>query len=319
MDERETGQEFGNGKEKGRWKRAALIAVILLLIAAGCVAYIILYLLPDKGYEDYTLQIEQYYVEYSEEYDYWDVLTVEYPHLTGIEEEVQEQVNSLMYEAAMDRVNYWHLSPSDQVKEFQAENFSIFCSDVICDVPFHSQYLVSIHLDEAYSAGNPIWMTNMTERALTVDLMTGQAYGLSDIFEINSDFVKLWDQCYSKEAGEEEGDDEMLDIMLSWFLGEDEEINAYYQCRSNFYVTEDKNFVIGISLDPVLEAAITSKPVYRGLYVEIDAEELEPYRRESGFWEKYEKSEQAGEVLPCKDRQENIWLGEDASVWNWKY
>lgn len=48
-------------------------------------------------------------------------------------------------------------------------------------------------------------------------------------------------------------------------------------------------------------------------------EELETFKKESDFWEKYEKSETTGAVLPCADKKENIWLGEDASIWNWDY
>lgn len=38
--------------------------------------------------------------------------------------------------------------------------------------------------------------------------------------------------------------------------------------------------------------------------------------REQGY-QNY--TEITGEVLPCEDKQENIWLGEDASVWNYEY
>ena len=48
-------------------------------------------------------------------------------------------------------------------------------------------------------------------------------------------------------------------------------------------------------------------------------EELEAFKKESDFWEKYDKSELAGEVLPCPDKKENIWLGENAGIWDWDY
>ncbi len=51
----------------------------------------------------------------------------------------------------------------------------------------------------------------------------------------------------------------------------------------------------------------------------MNAEELAPFRTQSEFWDRYENSEMAGEVLPCADKQENIWLGEEASVWGWDY
>ena len=162
-------------------------------------------------------------------------------------------------------------------------------------------------------------MTNLTERTLTVDLLTGQTYELSDIFEINRDFIRLWDRVYSEEAGEELGDDETIDMLLSWFLKEDAELNEVYQFRPSFYVTEDKNFVIGIFLDPILEKSITYEPLYRGFKVEIAAEDLAPFRKESEFWGKYDKSEAAGEVLSCQEKKENLWLGEGPGTWDWEY
>ena len=324
MDEREsyqtdsvTAQDNG-GKSRKKW--GILFAVFLvLLIAIGITAGVRLFPSFPKGYEDYTVQKEQYYVEYSEEYDYWDVLTVEYPQIAGIDDEIQTQINQLLYDTAMDRVVYWHLEPSEDVKAFQEENFSIFASDVNCDVTYHSQYLLSVDYQEYYSAGNPVWMTNGTERALTIDLLTGQSYQLEDILDINREFAKMWDKSISDDENTEYADEENLDILLSWFLQTDEEVNELYFCRPFFYITEDKDFIIGIALDPVLDYAITYSPVNRTYYTQLSMEELEEFKKESGFWDIYEKSESVGEVLPCADKKENIWLGESAGVWSYEY
>jgi len=307
----------GAGKRKRKW--LLLSALLAVLTVTGVTAGIALYLSFPKGYEDYTVQKEQYYVEYSEEYDYWDVLTIEYPRLEGIDGAVQEQLNQLLYDTAMDRTVYWHLEPSDEVRAFQEEFFSVFASDVNCTVPYHSQYLLSVDYREYYAAGHPIWMTNGTERALTVDLLTGESYELDDILVIDKDFIRLWDRSLSDERNEDYADDEDIDLVLSWFLQTDDEINKDYFCHSFFYLTEDKNFVIGVSLDPVLGYAYTYEPVDRSFYTELSMEELEEFKKENDFWEKYEKSETTGEVLPCEDKKENIWLGENASVWDWDY
>lgn len=333
MDEREMHQEGTEQQEdmdflgdmlqeskKKRSKKMMIIAagvlgaMIIILIVCG-----FLFLFGEQGYQDYTVQMKQHYVEYSEEYDYWDVLTVEYPCLEGIDEEIQEQLNTLMYDTAMDRVNYWHLNPSEDVKAFQEEVFSIFCSDVNCKAAYHSQYLLSLDYQEYYSAGNPVWATNGTERALTLDLVSGQSYALSDILEINRDFVRLWDKSLSDRLDAEYGDEEDMDILLSWFTQSDEEMNQEFFCRPFFYITEEKDFVIGVSLDPILWRAYTYQPVDWNYYAQLSSEDLEPFKKESEFWNKYEKSESAGEVLPCEDKKENIWLGEDASVWNYEY
>ena len=313
-------EELGEGAGKSRRKKTVLLCILVLLVICFIgVLYTVFRGLSPKGYQDYVVQKEQYFVEYSEEYDYWDVLTVEYPVLAGIDSEIQEQINEQMYETAMDRVNYWHLHPSDAVKAFQEDQFSIFCSDVTCDVTYHSQYLLSMDFYELYSAGHPIWNTNITERGLTADLLTGEIYELTDILEINRDFIELWSECYSKETGEETWDEEELDLILSWFLQEDEELKEYYESRPFYYVTEDKEFVIGITLDPVLYAAITYEPTARIWCTAMKPEELAPFQTQSGFWDKYEKSQATGEVLPCEDKKENLWLGEGASIWDWDY
>lgn len=310
-----------NPGAKERKKRIILSAVFLAALAAAGLAFAVYvrYFSFPKGYADYTVQKEQYYVEYSEEYDYGEVLTVEYPRLEGIEDSVSEQINRLLYDAAMDRVTYWHLEPSDEVKAFQEEFFSIFASDVNCEVTCHSQYLLSVDYHEFYAAGNPVWMTNGTERALTVDLLTGQAYELDDILEVNRDFAILWDKSFSDDRKEEYADDENIDILLSWFLQSDEEVNRDFFCRPFFYITEEKDFAIGISIDPVLDYAYTYVPTTRSYCTQLSMEELEAFKKPGDFWEKYEKSETAGEVLPCEDKIENIWLGENASIWNWDY
>lgn len=324
MDEREMNQTEETLQETGKTRKPKWIilsAVFLtILIAAGITAGIILYPSFPKGYKDYTVQKEQYFVEYSEEYDYWDVLTVEYPQLAGIDDDtIQTQLNQLLYDTAMDRVIYWHLEPSAAVKAFQNEHFSIFASDVNCDVTYHSQYLLSVDYREYYSAGNPVWMTNGTERALTIDLLTGQSYQLDDILEINKDFIRLWDKSLSDELDEEYADDDAINLVLSWFLQTDEEINKNFFCHSFFYLTEDKDLIIGVSLDPVLEYAVTYEPINRSFCAKLSIEELEEFKKQSDFWDKYEKSESTGEVLPCADKKENIWLGEHASVWDFNY
>ena len=96
-----------------------------LLIIGGCTSS--KETLP-SGYQDYKIQKEQYFVEYSEEYDYWDVLTIEYPVLQDIETEQVAAINDIFYKMAMEKVNYWHLEPDTEVKELQKE-YSIFSSE----------------------------------------------------------------------------------------------------------------------------------------------------------------------------------------------
>ena len=308
-------KEIKNGKRK--W--IALFVILCICVVLGIGAVAATSLLPPKGCLDYTVQMEQHYVEYSEEYEYGDVLTVEYPRFQGEDTQLQDKINEILYDVAMDRVNYWHLSPDEEVKDFQ-QNFSIFCSDVTVDVPFHSQYLLSADYRELYSAGNPVWYTMITERAANVDLLTGEVYELGDILTIDEEFVKLWCDAALEKYGEPfEGDQEEYELFLSWFLDEDEEMKELYQFSNFFYPTQDSTFIIGLVYDPKPDAIFAAEPRDVTFSVELDADQLTPLRSDSGFWQQYDRSEQTGQILECEDLQTNLWLDDDASVWDyWK-
>lgn len=297
----------------------SLTAGILLaaILIAAVMAYRIQNAVPE-GCFDYTVQKQQYYVEYSEQYEYLDVLTIEYPVLEESEEtqgqlEHLQQINDAFYETAMDRVNYWHLQPDDEVKRAQ-EAYHMFTADVQCDVPYHSQYLVSAHFWETDSPIYPVWYIFKTQRGMTVDLLTGECYALADILRVDEDFIKLWIEKLNQRQGEEVIASEDADIMLDWFQGSDEEIAEKYQFVPYFYLTEDGVFVIGISLDAKLKG-ISGYGVFDStFYANMTAEELAPYRTEALFWERYDKAQSAGEVRECEEKQQNIWLGEEGGA-----
>lgn len=302
--------------KSGKWKWILPVALCVCILLGIGAAVAPVFLQP-KGCLDYTVQMEQHYVEYSEEYEYWDVLTVEYPRLQDADTELQNKINDALYDTAMDRVNYWHLSPDEEVKAFQ-ENFSIFCSDVTADVPFHSQYLLSANYHELYSAGNPVWYTMITDRAVNVDLLTGEVYELGDIITIDEEFVKLWCDAAQDKYGEPfEGDSEEYELFLSWFLDEDEEMKEFYQFSNFFYPTQDGTFMIGLTYDPKPAAIYAAEPRDVTFSVELAADLLTPFRTESEFWGQYERSEQTGQILECEDLQTNLWLRDDASVWSY--
>lgn len=307
-------------QEKNKKRKKAVfgagVALAILLGTAGCGASGAL-----KGFQDYTVRKEQYVVEYSEEFDYWDVLTIEYPILSGIEGEQTETINTELYDMAMEKVNYWHLFPNEEVKALQ-EEYSIYSSDVRCDVDFHSQYLLSVWFHESYAPVSPVYYFHMTQRAANINLMTGEQYQLSDIFQIDDGFMELW--CQQVEGDGNYGslivnDADTRGTFRAWFLGEDEETEEHYMFTPFFALDENKDFVIGLSCDPKAEKLSGKKPMGDSFYAHFDAAELEPYRTDSEFWELYDKSESAGKVIEQETLRENIWLGEDAGVWDyWK-
>lgn len=311
------GEEERQEVEKGKKKLILIVVLLFGAIALGIGAYKILAGSTSRGYEDYTVQKEQYYVEYSEQYDYWDVLTIEYPVLEGIDEERKDLLNQLMYDTAMDRTDYWHWKPDEEVREFQKE-YTLFCSDVRCDVSYHSQYLLSVDFEELYAPVNPVYYTNLTERALNMDLMSGEVYELPDIFRIDEEFVDLWCKAANREYGDNlPYDSETCEVLFRWFTGAEETLSEYYDIRPFFFITSRKEFAVGIAMDPKLSGLTGGAPegsVYKAV---LTAADTEPYRTDSEFWEKYEKSQDAGRVFECLERAENLWLGDDAGVWKY--
>lgn len=304
-------------KRRSRPKHRAPMPMRLILTAvpALCVCGC-----SPRGLENYTVQMNQHCVEYSDEYDYWDVLTVEYPQLTDTEAEYEARANELLLDTAMDRINYWHLSPDEDVRAFQREYFSIFCSDVDCNIPFHSQYLLSADYREIYSAGNPVWYTSRTERTLNLDLTTGEVYELADVLCIDEAFIQLWCRAAGAKYGDAfEGTREETALFLSWFLNEDEETKELYDLHTFFYPTGQDSFVIGFAYDPKPAgiSAATTGPQDNTYCVELADSALAPFRTDSPFWDRYDGSEAAGQIAECTDRQENLWLGKEAGVWDY--
>ncbi|MDE6364704.1 MAG: hypothetical protein K2L86_10690 [Lachnospiraceae bacterium] len=301
-------------------KKRMPAALGMLVLAGGLLAgaAFVFRTKTPKGYQDYTVQKNQYYIQYSEQYDYWDVLTVEYPVLSGIDEGQAEAVNELLYNTAMEKVNYWHLFPNDEVKELQKE-YQIFCSDVHCEVPYHSQYLLSVSFEELYAPVSPVYYIHKTQRCANINLMTGEPYPLSEVFRIDADFMELWCARVEESGAYEDliiNDADTRETFLLWFLGGDAEAEKEFSFEPFFYVDESRDFVIGLSYDPKsIRKVANPEFIETSFSAHFTSEELMSYRTDSKFWDLYAASEATGEVLDCENLQENLWLGKDASVW----
>lgn len=93
-------------KQKKKIPVGFLVGAVLAVAVLGAGVYGALQFLTPKGCRDYTVQKEQYYVQYSEQYDYWDVLTVEYPRVSGISTGQEETINKLFNDVAMEKVHF---------------------------------------------------------------------------------------------------------------------------------------------------------------------------------------------------------------------
>lgn len=275
----------------------------------------------ERSYTDYTVQMQEYYAEYTDIKPYWDVCTVEYPQITGIDPEVEPQINEMLYQMAMLLVNYWHLEPNKVVERLQ-EEYHLFASTVDANVGFHSQYLLSVGYAEVYAPLYPIYYMNSTMRALNVDLVTGESYTLADIIQLNENFIAAWCEKAAEDYGGYFVLEEAKGTLLEWFLQADDQMEDYYFFQPYFFITEDtetgdKAFVIGISIDPKVWGLSESYPITNNYETTWTVEELKELRTDSVFWEKFDTSKSVGEVLEYEDLHTNIWLGEDGGAWTY--
>lgn len=163
------------GEQKKKIPVGFLAGAVVAVIVLGIGVYKAVHFLTPRGCRDYTVQKEQYYVQYSEQYDYWDVLTVEYPRVSGISSKQEETLNDFFYEMAMEKVHYWHLFPDEEVKELQ-KDYQMFCSDVHCEIPYHSQYLMSVHFQELYAPISPVHYVHRTQRCANVNRVVSETH-----------------------------------------------------------------------------------------------------------------------------------------------
>lgn len=318
MDEKYPAGEYPKeyfGQKKHELQTFVIFAggFILFAVIAACVISV---LVSARGSRNYKVRMQQYYAEYTEQYDYWDVCTIEYPLIEGIDvdEDVRKKINEQMYDTAMEKANYWHFEPNAQVRRLQEEEYQIFSNDVTCKVHHHSQYLLSLCYEEIYAPASPVYYVNFTKRALNVDLATGEQYELSDIIRIDEDFIKFWVHKVNEEHGDVYPEEsKTYDTLLAWFSGEEGDWQDSYDVVPYFYMAQEKYFVIGISVDDKYLSANPPQKNYSDMLCDVD--ELEAFKRKSDFWEKYDKAKKSGWIEACNNKHENLWLGDNASTW----
>ena len=175
---------MGGEKVKGKKQKVILVGVLFLLVM------ILVYRSVNRsaGVEDYQIIHCQLYEEYTERYPYLDAITLGYVQVDGLKREIQDEINEQIYSSVFKRANYWHYQPDEEVKLLQ-EDYAIYSDDVNCTPEFHSQYLLSLNFTELYAPYDPVSWTKLTQWGMTFDLVTGQEYGLQDIFLFNEKFA----------------------------------------------------------------------------------------------------------------------------------
>lgn len=300
-------------KEKGRWeiRKKGLAGAFFVLLSLAAVAVFSLHSEGSRGVRDYRIIHEQVYEEYTERYEYSDVLTLGYVRLEGLSQKVQDGINEKIYSSIFGRADYWHYEPDEEVKAFQ-ESYTIYSDDVVCTPELHSQYLLSLNFTELYAPDNPAFWMKHTRWGMTFDLITGEEYRLQDILITDERFSKLW----MDKAVSGKGDDKRyIATIQEWFTGEI--TNEEYEIVPFYFVTQDKELFIGLALNPTLEGLYQGAPEDNTLGESFTYEELEAFVTDSPFWERYHQSKPAGEIVENEEHAENLWLGEEGAVWDY--
>lgn len=229
----------------------------------------------------YTTTKENYSREESQDAQSID-FDVDYPVISGMEnEELQTKINEMIYAQATYMVDFMYTNPSKDVKEYIAAQRAAFgtaelMSDVEYSISYAREGFLSIVFEDHYYLGSE-YSEFKDIRTLNINLDDGTTYDISDIIDVNDDFINAW--LISAK-------NEVVDSMLFRKLTNDDFKGIMdgtgkntFQYGRAFYVDAD-GMQVGFSYH-----FGDTEGIERGwLTAPFTLEEIEPYKTESDFW-----------------------------------
>lgn len=221
---------------------------------------------------------EQQYQEQSDSnsrfYVYFDI---QYPEVKGLSGDVQEKVNRLIKECAMQTEEKYYRNPSEEMKEWMlGQQQPVVMSQVRYKVSYMTNDLICVVFEDSYAAGN-VNQVKLDMRAITINVKNGTVYRASDVLDQNKSFTKMWSTSIEENyGGHQLLDDFTADELKKMFEGKFEDQGI----REEMILTAD-GIEIGFTYDYSNEA----EESYNGyITMDFDKDELRAYQKEAAFW-----------------------------------
>lgn len=140
----------------------------------------------------YEINEDNYsFTDYEKQNTYIEFL-IQYPMLSGMEEDVQKKVNQVIEECAMKSVEEMYLHPSDEVKEAViGAEYPVVAGYVKYKVCYASEDFLSIAFED-YNYRGSMEEYYINFRTVNINLKDGTVYQVKDVIDISDEFVEMW-------------------------------------------------------------------------------------------------------------------------------
>lgn len=206
---------------------------------------------------------------------------VYYPQLEGMEDTgVQDKVNEELKACAMETVDRIYDNPNTEIKErVLGEEYPVIADYVKYKVTYLTEdYLCVAFEDYSYEGSEEAYYIGL--RTKNISLKDGTVYEVSDIVDLEDDFIDEWLDGMREEADEEDLLSELdTEEMRQALSGEDTKEGTYLPA---FFAGSD-GIEIGLSFHYAPDDE--NNWGYGWVTAPFDLDETEDYRTDSGFWE----------------------------------
>lgn len=227
----------------------------------------------------YKLEEDSYSVLDIEKQNTSIEFSVQFPVVDGLEKGVEEKVNGILKDCAMESVKELYLEPSDELKEkvIMAE-YPMLTSYVRYKVCFASDELLSVAFEDASFRGSyDDYAENL--RTVNIDLKSGAVYQVKDIIELNDAFIRLWLDKMREDDAEVFSELSRKEIKES-LAGNS--LDGVYVV--NFFLDRDG---INIGYDLNYKEDSPDNAGYEWLVASFERREIEKYATDSEFWREW--------------------------------
>ena len=198
--------------------------------------------------------------------------------IDGLEKEVEEKVNKLLEDCAMESVKELYLEPSDELKEkIIISEYPMITSYVRYKVCYASEELLSVAFEDMSFRGSYAdYSENL--RTVNIDLRDGTVYQMKDIVKLDNKFLSLWLDKMREEAEDQSFFSELDRREIREALAGNSMDGVYVV---NFFLDSDG---INIGFDLNYKEDFSYNAGYEWFVVPFERSEIEKYASDSKFW-----------------------------------
>lgn len=185
----------------------------------------------------YEIEEEEYSYQGENEKNIYINFKVQYPELDDLDRGIEEKVNTLIEQCALDTVHQIYDDPSMEFKEkMLTEAEPALISYVQYKVTYASNDFISIVFEEQCAKGS-MEDLEIHLRSLNIDLKTGSVYEVKDIVDFSDEFMEKWLEVMKNETGNPRYlDDVSMSDLKNALSGDDTQDGKFVP---NFFVSQN--------------------------------------------------------------------------------